>query len=89
MIKPSVVRGSDCLADVTPDSQIVDSSRATLYGILGRLYGHELTLEFAQELHQAGFFGMLTNVEPGFTVEENLQSVDFESLAVEFSRLFI
>jgi TorA maturation chaperone TorD len=88
-MEKSVAQQSDRLEDVSLEEQQVDKHRAALYGILGRLFGCELTSEFAKELHQAGFFQTLAKVDPGFATDENLQSLDFEALEVEFARLFV
>ncbi|MFQ5866067.1 MAG: molecular chaperone, partial [bacterium] len=83
-------KSDDCSADMINDEQFVDDrTRAALYGILGRTYSHELTLEFAKELRQVGFFEILAGMDSSFTVEDDLNSLDFDSLAVEFARLFV
>ena len=84
-----MVQDLECPAETTFDDRLVDEVRATLYGLLGCLYGRELTLEFAGELRKAGFFEILARVDPGFDVGEDLESLDLESLEVEFARLFI
>lgn len=63
--------------------------RGALYGVLARLYDHELTPEFAEELHRIGFFRMLAEVNDGFKETESIPSLDYEFLSTEFARLFI
>jgi TorA maturation chaperone TorD len=66
-----------------------DNVRGALYGVLARLYDHELTPEFADELHRIGFFRMLAEVNSSFKAAENFPSLDYELLSTEFARLFI
>jgi TorA maturation chaperone TorD len=66
-----------------------DDVRGALYGVLARLYGHELTPEFAGKLHRIGFFRMLAEVNSSFEEAESIPSLDYELLSTEFARLFI
>ena len=66
-----------------------DEVRGALYGVLAKLYDHELTPEFADELHRIGFFRMLADVNGSFKAAESILSLDYELLSTEFARLFI
>jgi TorA maturation chaperone TorD len=69
------------------DAPLQELARATLYGILARVFYREMTPEYAKELDGIGFLEMLAEASPGVTVND-LQLSDSESQAVEFTRLF-
>jgi TorA maturation chaperone TorD len=69
------------------DAPSHELARATLYGILARVFDSELTPEFAEELDGIGFLEMLAEANPGVAVND-FQLSDPESHAVEFTRLF-
>lgn len=69
-------------------SDTPDAVRAALYSILARLYGEALTPDCAGELHDAGFFADLAEMEAGFVEPASLDALDYEGLAVEYTRLF-
>lgn len=69
------------------DAPLQELARATLYGILARVFDSEITPEFAEELDEIGFLEMLAEANPGVAVND-FQLSNSESQAVEFTRLF-
>ena len=63
--------------------------RANIYGILSRLLGKELSLEFVTELQGIGFLDLLSSMDRGFVKPEDCRTIDCEFLAMEYARLFI
>jgi TorA maturation chaperone TorD len=88
MMRPDDGGDSACLDGLNSDVVIPDETRATLHGVLAKLYAEELTPEFADELQRIGLFEILRQLGGDLGEEWALPS-DYEPLAVEFARLFV
>lgn len=88
MINPNGIKKQILGDNITTNDENIDKARASLYGVLGRLLGQELDSKFAEELYSIDFFDLLANTGVGFT-KDKPHSFDFESLEVDFARLFI
>ncbi len=87
---PSRPRVREAMASTpSEDGPSADQVRIGLYYVLAQLYDTEMTLAYATELHQAGFFVTLNACHPEFKTPEAPDALDLESLAVEFARLFL